>query len=440
LLHTIGEIFYAAPGGTQLLVAIGFVLVVAAIAGRLAKQARLPTVTGYIAVGVLIGPYGLHILTHEMVTDHLRIFADIALVIIAFTIGKLLDFRFTNIDFKRPIIIPSAEAFGAFILVTTAALLVGALASGSLLPESQTYVSFIVPLALLLGALSMDTAPASSLHVVKEYGGRTLLTRCLMMSVAVDNALAIGVFSIIVVVVRDLFMSMTPSGLLVGIALALVRIVGALLWGALVAVIIHPFIEAQKEHAPTLMLTLGSLIFCAGFAELFTLPSILAGMSLGMVMSNSYRCERSAFEAIERFEPPMFAIFFVIAGAHFDFAAFAVSTPILVAYIVARFVGKYLGSRIATKAVRAEDCLRQFLGLALVPQGGIAIGLVFSLQALPEFEQFWAPITTVVLTAVALSEVVGPPLTHWSLMRSGERELEEAHQTALEEHAERSCD
>jgi len=437
VLQTLTDIFHDASHGTQLLVAIGFVLLVSAVAGTLAKRLRLPTVTGYIAIGMLIGPYGMNLLTHEMVTEHLRAFADIALVIIAFTIGKLLDFRFAHIDYRRPIVIPSFEAFGAFILVTGSMLLIGRFFFGTMMPEGATFLSFVLPLALLMGSLSMDTAPASSLAVVKEYGGETLMTRCLMMSVAVDNALAISMFGIVSVLVRDVFIATEPTGLLAGIGTALLRIVGALLWGALVAVLIHPFIEKQKEHGPTLLLTLGGLAFCAGFAELLSLPSILAGMSMGMVMSNSYRCERSAFEAIERFEPPLFAIFFVIAGTHFDFNAFLASAPILVAYVLARAGGKYVGARIATKVVKAEDCLHDFLGLAFVPQGAIAIGLVFVLQSMPEFAPFWSPVTTVILTAVAFTELIGPPITHWTLHRSGERELADAHQEALAEHGQR---
>ncbi|HCU36679.1 MAG TPA: hypothetical protein DGT21_14900 [Armatimonadetes bacterium] len=437
MLQTFADIFHSAPRATQLLVAIGFVLLVSAVAGRLAKVMRLPTVTGYIAIGMLIGPYGLNLLTHEMVTENMRVFADIALVIIAFTIGKLLDFRFAHIDYRRPIIIPSFEAFGAFLLVTGCMLVLGHIVFGSLMPEGSTYLSFVLPIALLMGSISMDTAPASSLAVVKEYGGQTLMTRCLMMSVAIDNALAISVFGVVTVLVRDVLMAAEPSGLLVGVGMALLRIVGALLWGALVAVLIHPFIEKQTEHGPTLLLTLGGLIFCAGFAELLSLPSILAGMSMGLVMSNSYRCERGAFEAIERFEPPMFAIFFVIAGTHFDFGAFLASAPVIVIYMLARFGGKYLGSRTGTRIVKAESCLHHFLGLAMVPQGGIAIGLVFIVQSIPEFAPFWSPITTVILTAVALSELIGPPLTHWTLHRSGEREIADAHEEALAEHGQR---
>lgn len=437
MLQMFATLFHGAPHATQMLVAIGFVLLVSAVAGRLAKAMRLPTVTGYIGIGMLIGPYGLNLLTHEMVTENMRVFADIALVIIAFTIGKLLDFRFAHIDYRRPIIIPSFEAFGAFLLVTGSILVLGQFVLGGLMPEGSTYLGFVLPLALLMGSISMDTAPASSLAVVKEYGGETLMTRCLMMSVAVDNALAISVFGVVTVLVRDVIIAAEPSGLLAGVGMALLRIVGALLWGALVAVLVHPFIENQKEHGPTLLLTLGGLIFCGGFAELLSLPSVLAGMSMGLVMSNSYRCERSAFEAIERFEPPMFAIFFVIAGTHFDFAAFLASAPVIVIYMLARFGGKYLGARTGTKLVKAESCLHHFLGLAMVPQGGIAIGLVFIVQSIPEFAPFWSPITTVILTAVALSELIGPPLTHWTLHRSGERELADAHTEALAEHGQR---
>lgn len=438
MLDWITGSFVAASRDTQILLAIGLTLVVGALAGRLAKTIKLPTVTGYIAVGILIGPYGLGVLSHEMLTQHLRVFADIALMIIAFSIGKLLDFRFTKIDYKRPIIIPSSEAFGAFLFVTAGILIVAQLPIAGLVPEGEGFLSFILPLALLLGAIAMATAPASTLAVVKEYGGETLLTRCLMMSVAVDNALAIGVFGIIAVLVQDVLLAGTSVAVLPGVFIATGRILGALLWGALVAVLLHPFIERQTEHGPVLMLTLGMILFCAGVAEVLHFPSMLAGIALGVIMTNSFRSERGAFEAIEKFEPPLFAIFFVIAGAHFDFAALAHSGAALGVYLVARTAGKYVGARIATKALRVEDCLHEFLGLSLVPQAGIAIGLVFLVQSIPELKVFATPVTTVVLTAVALSEVIGPPLTAWSLRRSGEHETAEAHGHALREHSDRT--
>ncbi len=434
MLEAVAVIFSEAASGAQLLIAIGLILVVGALAGRLANIVKLPTVTGYIAVGILIGPYGLGILSHELMTEHLRVFADIALMIIAFSIGKLLDLRFTHIDYKRPIIIPSAEAFGAFAFVTGGILLLSLLPVRDLVPHEGSFLTFTLPLALMLGAIAIATAPASTLAVVKEYGAETLLTRCLMISVAVDNALAIGVFGIVAVLVQDVFLASAPAGILSGVLMAVGRIIGALLWGALVAVLLHPFIERQKEHAPALMLTLGTILFCAGVAELLQFPSMLAGISLGMVMSNSYRSDREAFAALEKFEPPLFAIFFVIAGAHFDFAAFTGSAAILVTYIVARMAGKYLCARVATKALRVEDSLHNFLGLTLVPQAGIAIGLVFVVQSIPEFQPFWSPVTTVVLTAVAISEIIGPPLTHWALTHSGKREVAEAHESALREH------
>jgi Kef-type K+ transport system membrane component KefB len=432
LLEWLTRGFDTAHGNTQVLLAIGLTLVVSALAGRLAKKVKLPAVTGYIAVGILIGPYGLAILSHEMLADNLRVFADIALTIIAFSIGKMLDFRFTKIDYKRPVIIPSTEAFGAFVLVTVGTLLIVQLPISRLVPEGEGFFSFMLPLALLLGAISMSTAPASTLAVVKEHKGNTMLSRCLMMSVVVDNALAIGVFGIVALLVRDVFIAGSAGGVLSGVLIASGRILGALLWGALVAILVHPLIERQKEHGHLLMLTLGTLLLCAGVAEILSLPSMLAGIALGVVITNSYRCERGAFEAIEKFEPPLFAMFFVIAGTHFDFAAFVGSAAAVGVYIIARIAGKYIGVMIATRALRVEDCLQHFLGLCLVPQSAIAMSLVFLVQSNADLQPFATPITTVVLTAVALSEIIGPPLTGWALRRSHEHEIAEAHKSALE--------
>ncbi len=437
MLEALGVAFSEAGREAKVLVAIGLTLIAGALAGRLAKLVRLPTVTGYIAVGILIGPYGLGILSHEMVAEHLRVFADIALMIVAFSIGKLLDFRFTHIDYKRPIFIPSAEAFGALLFVSGSVLLLSLFPLHGLVPHEATFLTFTLPLALLLGAIAMATAPASTLVVVKEYGGETLLTRCLMISVAVDNALAIGVFGIAQVLAQEVFMADVPSGVLQGVLIAVSRVVGALLWGALVAVLLHPFIERQKEHGSVLMATLGTILFCAGIAEVLQFPSLLSGIALGIVMSNSYRADRHAFEALEKFEPPLFAIFFVIAGAHFDLTAFTGSAMLVILYICGRIGGKYLGAKLATKALRVEDCLRQFLGMSLVPEGGIGIALVFLVQRIPQFAPFSSIITAVVLTSVAVTETIGPPLTNWALHRSATDEVTEAHEHALREHQDR---
>lgn len=428
MLESVYEAVAQIGQGTQLIIALGLTLIVGAMAARVAKMFGMPTVTGFIAVGMLIGPYGLGVLSHELVTEHLRVFADIALMIIAFSIGRMLDFRFSHIGLRRPIIIPACESMGAFILVTVAVILASRVLTMPGQPPDAGFMEFILPLALLLGALAMDTAPASSLVVVKDFGGETLLTRCLMMSVAVDNALAITMFGVVQVLVLDVFMAGTSENLLAGVLLAVARILGALLWGALVAVLLHPLIERQSEHGPLLMLTLGTVLFCTGVSSALGFPPILSGIALGTVMSNSYRADRHAFEALERFEPPLFAIFFVIAGAHFDFAAFSGAAVVLAIYMGARLIGKFLGARLATKALGAEDSLHHYMGLTLVPQGAIAIGLVFILQSIPEFEPFWSPVTTIILTAVALTEMLGPAVTHWALHRSDRHNCTETDQ------------
>lgn len=433
----LAESFLEASRGTQILVAIGLILIGGALAARIANNLRLPSVTGYVAVGILIGPYGIGVLSHELVTEHLRVFADMALMIVAFTIGKLMDFRFMHIDYRRPIIIPSAEAFGAFGVVTLGMLVLLLLPIRSSMVSSGSFLGSTMPLALLFGAIAMATAPASTLAVVKEYGSQTLLTRCLTMSVAVDNALAIGVFGVVQVLGQEVLMADVPSGILQGLLIAVGRIVGALLWGALVAVLLHPFIERQKEHGPVLMVTLGTILLCAGVAEVLQFPSLLSGIALGIVMSNSYRADRHAFEALEKFEPPLFAIFFVIAGAHFDLTAFAGSVLVVLVYVCGRIGGKYLGAKLATKALHVEDCLRQFLGLTLVPEGGVGIALVFVVQSIPQFASFSSLITAVVLTSVAITEIIGPPLTHWALHRSGSRELADAHEQAKQDEEQR---
>ncbi len=439
MIDFVTQRFLTAAHDVQVLVAIGTILIVGALAGRIVQTMRLPTVTGYIGVGILIGPYGLGIITHEMITGQLRVFADIALMIIAFSIGKMIDFRFTKIDLRRPIIIPAAEAFGAFMFVLVAMLLLGILGIGHYVPAGYGFIDYILPMALLLATIAMATAPGANLAIVKEYGRDTLLTRCMMMSIAVDNALAIAVFGIVAVILQDVLLLGTAHGILPGVLLALGRILGAVCLGALMAILLHPFIERQDQHGPTLMITLGMVLLCAGLAELLNFPPLLAGITLGVVITNSYRCERGAFEAIEKFEPPLFAIFFVLAGAHFDFDAFGYSAVAIVVYILARMLGKFIGTRVATRSLRVESCIDRFLGLTLVSQAGIAIGLVLRAQSIPAFEAFWVPLNTIILTAVAISEIIGPPLTFWSLHRSGEYELDTAHNEALDEHNRRMC-
>lgn len=393
---------------------IAILLAAGLLCAKIVQLIRLPSVTGFILAGLVLGPSGFGLLTMETIGHRLDHFTQIALMLIAFGIGEHIEIRKLGKVAKDVGYIAIAQALGAFIFVT-----VGTLATAHFTDGLGGMFREQLILALLLGAVAVAAAPAAILHVVRELGAHGPLTSTLMAVVAVADGLAIMFFGMTVSAAHQLtgyggnsipasiFASMTEIGF--SIAMGVVT-------GLIIDFVLH------KLHNREEMLTAGLalLLICGETTRLLHLSPLLAGMMAGFILINRAERDVRLFRAINGFEPPIYVLFFTLAGVHLDIFSLKAAGWIGLVYVIARIIGKYCGSWLGGMLSGAPAVVKNYLGLALVPQAGVAIGLVFMIASDPKLSHWSTIITPIVLAGVVFSELIGPLLVRYTLEKGVE--------------------
>ncbi|HIE52520.1 MAG TPA: hypothetical protein EYP85_12240 [Armatimonadetes bacterium] len=400
----------------EVTLALAILLGVGFIAAKAAQLVRLPSVTGYICAGVVLGPSCLHLITEEALQHQLGHFTQIALMLIAFGIGEHLDLRHLRQAAKSVGYIGLGETSGAFWLVGMGTFLV---AWGTRVGNPAWGLMNFITLALLLGAVSVATAPAATLHVMRELRATGPLTKTLMAVVAVDDGLAIIIFGIAMSAARHLVGAEGKSVLWAG-ADSAAEIMGSLVIGAFAGLLIDFVVHRLKRRGEMLTAGLALLLLAGELARLMHWSPLLTGMATGFTIVNRDRRDVRVFRAINDFEPPIYALFFTLAGAHLQISALATAGYLGAVYALLRVAGKMVGANLGSRLSGAPISVRRWLGLALVPQAGVAIGLIFLIQGDEALGAYSVVITPVVLAAVVLSELVGPACARLAVMKAGE--------------------
>lgn len=367
---------------------------------RFAKLISLPNVTGYLVAGLLIGPSVLNLIPKDG-AEALNVLVTLALGFIAYSIGG--EFNINNI-----------KAIGGKSIIIT---MFQALTAVGLVDITLCALGFDVPLALTLGAIAAATAPAATLMVVRQYRANGPVTRTLLPVVAMDDAVGLIVFAVSLALAQGMsgggdmsFYTMVVQPL-TEIVLSL-AIGGAI--GLIASIALHFF--HSKDNF--LCVSVAAVLLGTALADIWGLSSLLLCMSIGAIVCNLRKDADSIMEGCERWTPPLFMLFFVISGAELDLAAIPTVGMLGVAYLVARSAGKYLGTYISSGIVHADDNIKKYLGLALLPQAGVAIGMAQVCAAkLPMYSE---RITTVVLCAALIYELIGPVITKAALVKAGE--------------------
>ncbi len=392
---------------------IAILLAAGLLVAKCAQILKLPSVTGFILAGLLLGSSGFNIITVDLIGNQLDHFTQIALMLIAFGIGEHLELRRLGAVARDVAYIAFAQAIVTFLLVVAALLVTGWLLSSAGALSREHLI-----LSLLLGAIAVATAPAATLHVVREMNARGPLTSTLMAVVAVDDGIAIMIFGMAVSFAHQLVG--TDGTTLQAIALCLYEIVGSLVIGMITGFMIDLVLHKLHNRGEMLTAGLALLLLCGEVTRMLELSSLLAGMMAGFVIINRSERDVRLFRAINGFEPPIYVLFFTLAGVHLDLEALKVAGWIGLVYFLARCIGKYGGAWLGGYLSGAGLLVRNFLGLALLPQAGVAIGLVFMINADPQLSSWSAIITPVVLAAVVLSELFGPLLARITIEKAGE--------------------
>ena len=432
----------------EILLGISIALIAGLISNRLIKLVNLPNVTGYLIVGILLGPYFFSLFNSNLtgvLSEHMvesfGIIVDVALGFIAFSIGS--EFKLASIKKlgKGIITITLIQAFAALLFVDIA-LSVYCLCTGSLAEN--------LPLILTLGAVATATAPAATLMVIKQYKAKGPVTETLLPVVAFDDAVGLILFSISFSIAQVFAKQQAGIGgadinLVNIIVMPLLEIVLSLVIGALIGLALTFAMKFFKSRANRLICMIAATFLAVALCELcgtwfgFELSSLLTCMMVGGVFCNTRKDAIQIFDGVDRWTPAIFMMFFVLSGAELNFKL--ITLPVLgicAVYLIARSLGKYFGARFGCKLSHTDENVKKFLGLTLLPQAGVAIGMARSsanvfnglaeaaLLENPLFtgtaylQNIAGTITAVVLCATLVYELVGPFITKVALTKANE--------------------
>ena len=379
---------------------IAIMLGAALLAGKVVKKMKLPNVTGYLVIGLLIGPNCLKILSNELILS-MNIITELALGCIAFSIGAEFRISFLKRIGKAPIIIGVLEGLGAVLVVDTIMLLAG----------------FDVTLSLAMGAIASATAAASTLMIVKQYKAKGPVTSTLLPVVALDDAVALMAFGLSMGV-ANMIGSKGDAPLGEMLLEPAIEIFGGIAFGVLLGLVMVFLVKFYTGRGNRLAITIMMICLCVGVSNLLGLSSLLACMMLSTIFVNLSKHRNKIYEPLERITPPIYMMFFIISGASLDVTILASVGVVGVIYVVGRVIGKVFGAWLGAKISKAPKIVSKWLGFTLIPQEGVAIGLATSAAAsLPEYG---ARIQTVVLCGVVIYELIGPIITKLALKKAGE--------------------
>ena len=379
---------------------LGIAMVAGLIFSRIVKKVRLPNVTGFLVAGLLIGPCCLKLVPSEAL-EGLNIITTVALGFIAFSIGG--EFRIASIRAigKNVIIITLFQSLLAAALVDIVLCVCGSNTSES----------------IILGAIATATAPAATLMVVRQYKAKGELTNTLLPVVAMDDAVGLVVFSVSSAVASTLS-SGGPVSVYSMAVKPLIEIVLSLVSGSLLGLLISVSMRFFHSRSNKLMICIAGVVLGEAVANQFGLSDLLVCMSVGAVFANLRDDALDVMDLCDGWTPPLFMLFFVISGAELDLAALPTVGVLGLIYIVVRALGKYFGAYLGAVVVKASPNIRRYLGITLLPQAGVAIGM--AQMALATMPEFGARIQAVVLAATLIYELVGPVATKIALTKAGE--------------------
>ncbi len=367
--------------------------------GRLVKLIKLPNVTGYLLAGLLLGPSVLGILNEEFLASA-AIISEMALGFIAFSIGNEFKISYFKRVGATPIVIATLESLFAVVFVAGALILAG----------------FEPPFSLVLGSIAAATAPAATIMVIKQYKARGPVTETLLSVVAIDDATALIMFSIAVAIATALSGGNVSASQL--ILKPAIEIGGALIAGAVLGFIFLLPLKTFKKDGNRLSLTVAFIFMGLGLSKLCGFSSLLLCMAMGAIIANLSPDVNHLMKLSDKITPPIFMLFFVASGAELKLSVLPAVGLCGVIYIVVRVIGKMFGASLGAIICKADKNIRKYLGPALVPQAGVAIGL--SLSASAVVPQYATEIRTVILCGTLIYELVGPAIAKASLKKAGE--------------------
>ncbi|MCD4818984.1 MAG: cation:proton antiporter [Candidatus Cloacimonetes bacterium] len=387
----------------------GLLLLIGYLFGQIAEKIKLPAITGYIIAGIFIGDSGLKLIGHQNI-EMIHILSEITLSFIAVIIGGEFSFSKLKLYGKKVILITLAQMFLTFFAVAFGLLFFGL----------SSYVSF------LLGAIAAATAPAATVVLVEKLKAKGEFVDYLYGIVALDDAGTVILFSV----------AFSISAAVIGggklhLSHSLIHAFSEILFSLLIGIAgglaIH-FTTFKKRNLNEIkILALGFIFFTTSISISLHLSPLIANMTVGMLLINLSKKNIKILTSLQPLTAPLYAIFFAIAGTELDISVFKGGNVLIAGaiFILLRAFGKYFGVFFSGKLLKVSPKVNKFLGLALLPQAGVAIGLVLFVQgsqvvngASPQIQFEITEMINIVLMSVFINELTGPLLAKFAILKN----------------------
>ncbi|MBT3394053.1 MAG: cation:proton antiporter [Waddliaceae bacterium] len=382
------------------ILALGLFFLLGYTSSRIMTFLKLPAIIGYIIVGLVLGPSVTNIVNAKIIED-LDFIGYTALGFIAFIIGGRIKISALRKLKEHIIFITVFQALATFILVFIGIY----------------FISRSAPIAALLAAISAATAPAAVFAIIKELKAKGPLAKTLLAIVAIDDAICLALFGVVAAIVLAMMGNGSTECWHV-ILTSLVQLVGAIVIGMLIGFSINYIVNGNKKDSYHIYIAVSLVLLGCGVSIALNISPLLTNMVAGCFVANTFHASRKLFKAVENIEEIIIVLFFALAGARLQIALIPQVWHLVLMYVATRWCGKVFGGMLGARISKAPKVVQKYVGLGLVPQAGVAIGLIYIVKdIIPEIS---ATITAIVLASIVFDEIIGPIGTEIALIKSKE--------------------
>jgi len=410
ITHALGFLRAPETGSGAATLFLGFLLLSSYLAGRAARTIALPQITGYLVIGIVVGPHVLGILPKEMV-EEFRYVNGVALALIALSAGGELRIESLRERIRSIGVTTALQIVFMFTLVATSVFL----ARGAIDFLQGKPVSVVMAVALLFGLVAIANSPATTIAIITEEKARGVFTDTVLGITVVKDVIILILIALFIPLASTL---VDPSG---GFSLQavwgiLLGILGSLAVGVAMGWLVTHYLKRIRAYR--ILFVLGVAFLAVYLGEALHLEFILIAMVAGFYVQNYSRQGRRLLQALEANSLPIYAIFFALAGADLDFRVLGTAWVIATAMILARLAALWMSTHLATRIVKDPPVIHRFAWMGFVAQAGVTLGIANLIRE--NFPVWGDSVATVIIAMIAVNQLVGPPAFRWAVVKAGE--------------------
>ena len=390
---------------------LGLIFVLGAIMKWISIKMKILYVVGYLILGFITGPYMLNIIPEEFMKAS-GIITDISLSLISVLVGANLKYNILKDEWKKIIIVSLCEAIFTFILVASVFYIFFDFLSMGFEKNYQLQI------ALIFAALASATAPATILAIIHELNIKNKFSSFLLGVVATDNAIALILFSLVIIATKG---STNFAGFTFESAFVIIPIIVSTIFIGILGAFISEFIDRVFKNYKNIKTTstVGMIFLIYSISKYYNLDPLLASLVMGITMANlsrNFTLVKKEFDY--HLKDIIFLLFFTISAMHLDIKFLLLMPKVIFVYVIFRLIGKALGTWVGGSITKSSESIKKYIGIALFPQAGIAIGLSLSLQLEPGFETVAPIIVNIIIATTVIHEFIGPIVTKFALIQN----------------------